>query len=450
MAGWRTLAGVLIAAAVADTGRAQTHSLTEAPPAGKYFHVRLHMKLAGEMRFRQESKWSSLKQQATAEHDFLERVLDVGPGGLARKAARYYRTAKASISVGPNTAAKSVRPERRLLVAQRVGDQGLCYSPAGPLTREDLELTEHFDTLCLPGLLPGKKVAVGATWKVANPVVQALCNFEGLTSQDLVCKLEKVAGQVAHVSVSGKVAGIDTGAMVKMTIQAAYQFDLKAGRLTVLDWKQTDVRDQGPASPASTAEIAIRLERAAIPAAEELSDLALASVPDQLDPPLPLTQVYYLDKEKRFELLHSREWRTVGLTDKQLILRLMDRGDFVAQATITPWSKAAAGKHLAAKEFESAMAEIPGWEQDQVLQTGEVKTGEKGRWVYRVSALGKLDGLKVLQNFYLVASPAGEQVVVTFTMTEAQAQKVGARDLTLVGSLDFPASREKAQKRKKK
>src|SRR5262249_54816132 len=199
-------------------------------------------------------------------------------------------------------------------------------------------------------------------------------------------------------------SGIDVGAMVKLTVKAEYQFDLKAKRLTALEWSQKEERDQGPASPASSNEVTTTLKRTAIEPAKELSDIALVSIPDGFEVPMPLTQVYYRDKKKRYDLLHGREWQTVAITDKHLIMRLMDRGDFVAQVTIAAWSPAQPGEHMTAEEFEEAMASSTGWEQDEVIQSGEVKS-EEGRWVYRISAMGKLDGLKVMQNFYLIASP---------------------------------------------
>ena len=65
-------------------------------------------------------------------------------------------------------------------------------------------------------------------------------------------------------------------------------------------------------------------------------------------------------------------------------------------------------------------------------------------WKYHLAAhgdaggaQGQLDGVAVVQNFYLVAAPGGEQVVVAVTMTPKQADKLGARDLTLVGSLEL-------------
>jgi hypothetical protein len=445
MTGWRTLASVAMALAVAGPGWGQTYSLVEAPLAGKYLRYQLKMTLEGEIRVLHEGKKVPMKQSARADHVILERILDAAPDGLVRKSAQYYQSARATITVNNDPSERKLRPKRRLLVAQRHQQQGLIYCPAGPLTREEVGLTEHFDTLSLAGLLPGKAVAAGATWKVANPVAQALCNFEGLTSHDLVCKLVRVSGNVAHVSVKGTAVGIDTGALARLNIDAHYEFNLRDRRLTALVWKQKDERDQGPANPTSTAEVTTRLTRTPIEAADELSDVAIVPVPDNFTPPPLMTQVYYRDTEKRYDLIHDRNWQTVGQTDRHLILRLMDRGDFVAQVTITLWTRAQPGKHLSAEEFQKAMAETTGWEAEQELQAGEVPA-EEGRWVYRISAMGLLDDVKVMQNFFLVASPQGEQVVLVFTTTPGQAKKLGTRDLDLVGGLSFPATRKGAKK----
>ncbi len=449
MAGWRALGSVVAILAVAGTGNAAPIPLVEAPVAGKFFRIELHMELAGEIRVEQDGKKVPLKQTARADHVFLQRVLDVAPNGLARKCAHYYTSARAVLAVGTDRTEATFRPGRRLLVAQRFNDEGLTYAPAGPLTNEERELTEHFDTLSVTGLLAGKPVEVGATWKVPNAVVQALCGFEGLTSQDLTCKLDGLEGTLAVVSFKGKAAGIDLGAQVKLTITGTYRFDLKTGRLTRLEWHQKDDRDQGPASPISTSESTTTMTRTPVEAVPELSDVTLVSVPDETDRdklPPPMVQIDYRDPRDRYVLLHTREWRRVGLTDAQHVLRLMDHGDFVAQVTITPWKRAQPGEHLSPEAFQEEMANSPGWEQDEVLQADGVPSDEKGRWVYRVSALGELDGVKVMQNFYLVAGPGGEQVVLAFTMTPAQAQKIGTRDLALVGSLHFPAAASEPRK----
>ena len=148
--------------------------------------------------------------------------------------------------------------------------------------------------------------------------------------------------------------------------------------------------------------------------------------------------IEYRHPKGKFELNYRRDWQVVGEPQDRLILRLMDRGDFVAQATITPWESAEQGKHLSPDEFRTLLAKTPGWVLDKELQTGEVPAAAAGHWTYRVSMLGQLDGTAVLQNIYLVAGPNGDQVIVAVTLPPKKADQLGSRDLSLAGSIDFP------------
>jgi len=433
---WQTLVGVALLAAV--PAQAKDYTLAEAPKPGDCVRIRLTMKLAGQMRFQRDGKMVPLQLSAAAAHEFPERVLAVSKSGTIEKVARFYDKASATITVGKERTERTLRPVRRLVVAQRYKEGPLVYCPVGSLFRQELELTsEHFDTLHLAGLLPGKAVSVGATWKVSNAIAQALCNFEGLAEQDLTCKLERADDKTAHVSVKGTATGIDVGAQVKMTVDASYHFDLSAVRLNRLEWKQKDEREQGPASPATTVETTTTLTREPVAQPASLNDVALASVPKGEEVPPQMLQLDYQDEKGRFNLLYGRDWHLVSRSDAHVVMRLMDRGDFVAQVTISPWTPAPKGKaHLSAEEFKQAMNDTSGWQPDGEIQAGDVPT-EKGRWVYRLSESGRLDGLEVVQNFYVVAHEDGRQVVLAFTMTPKQAERIGTRDLSLVGSLDF-------------
>ena len=55
---------------------------------------------------------------------------------------------------------------------------------------------------------------------------------------------------------------------------------------------------------------------------------------------------------------------------------------------------------------------------EEVIDRGEVPT-DADRWVYRITARGELEGSKVVQNFYVVATASGEQMILTFTMKPA-------------------------------
>lgn len=443
----RSLQSALVALILVGAAQGQTYSLVEAPLVGCCCRLELQMSLGGEIHLQQEGKARSMKSEAKAKHDYQERILEAGTNGLANKSARIYQTAEATLHMGPYQSQRKFRSNLSLMVAQRHKDQLLSYCPRTPLTREEVELTEHFDTLALPGLLPGKAVACGDTWRLSNPVAQALCDLDGLTGHDLTGKLVEVQDDQAKIVVSGTASGIDLGASVKLAVQATAHFDLKAKRIVSLKWQQKDEREQGPVSPALILELNVAVARTPIPESTALGDYALVPIPDGA-PPEAMTQLYYQDPKGRYELVHGRDWILVGRTESHVVLRLMDQGDFVAQVTIAPWKKTEAGLPMSREEFKEAMTQIPGWEQEEALDKDEPDknyslNSPQGYTLYRVAAAGKLDGVKAVQFFYLVAGPQGEQVVMTFTLTPAQVSKLGTRDLALVRGLTFIAAKEK-------
>lgn len=440
MGAWRVLGIVGLLLATASFGWAQNCTLLETNQSGECSKIRIDMKLSGEILIRKADKTEPIKLEASAIHEYPERILSVAQDGLVQKTARLYETAKATVLAGGERFERTLRPERRLIVAQFYKDQSLVYAPSGPLLREELDLVaEQFNGAVVGGILPGKETAVGETWKVSSSVVQALCNFEGLTEQTLTGKLESVTADTATISLSGTATGIDQGAIAKLKIEATGRFDVKAKRLVSLVWKQKDERDQGPVSPAVGVESTITLKRQRIEQPAALSDVALVSVPQDWEPPAPMTQLDYRDPQGRYSLLYPRCWHITAQVKDQLVMRCMDRGDFVAQVTLTPWKKAEKGKHVAAEEFKQVMNDIGGWQPDKEMQAGEVPA-ENGRWVYRYSASGQLDGVAAVQNCYVIATPEGEQMIVVFSMTPKQADKLAARDLSLIGSLEIPAA----------
>ena len=209
-----------------------------------------------------------------------------------------------------------------------------------------------------------------------------------------------------------------------------------------LKWAQHDEREAGPATPASVVDAEILVTRRKIDRPMSLDDGTLAAIPMGFTPPASLLLLEYKDPQKRYELLHERGWSQVTRTQNHLVLRLMEKGDFLAQATITQWSMAGKGRHQSAGEFQAAIRKIPGWEQGEVLSSAELPSGDR-RWIYRHAVSGKLEGVEVLQTFYLIAGPEGDQVVVAVTCTPKVANRLAGRDQVLISSLDFPMLEEK-------
>ena len=441
MARWRILASLVAALTLSGAARAQSFSLTEPAQADCYFRIKLSMGLTGQLKVVVDGKEKSLKELASAGHDYAERILETGSDGVATRAARLYKEARVAITVDDSNQERSLRKDRMFMGAQRTRDGVLTYSREGPLTREEADVTDHFDTLAVPGLLPTKDVAIGDSWKVGNHTAQALCHLQALSEQSLTCKLQHVQDDVATFSIDGTAAGIDLGASVKSTIAGTGRFDLKVHRLIAVDWKQSDERDQGPVSPASTVEVAIKVTRESVEPVNELSDIAV--VP--LQPRPELTDLEFKDAQGRFELQCSRQWYLVGRSNEHTVFRLMDRGELVAQLTVAPWQKATDGKHLTPDEVKSIVANSPGWNQDTLIKAEEIKL-TSNQWAYLVAGEGDLSSGRAVQYFYFLASPEGNQAMLTFTMTPAQSQKLGSRDLEIVrGFLLAGAKRDESQ-----
>jgi hypothetical protein len=420
--------------ALVGRATAQTVRLEEAPLVDACYRAKLTLDLHGKITFLSNGKTRTVTHAATAEHVFVERVLQA-KGAMAEKAARVYEVAKANIAGQPRV----LRPERSFMVAHRIKDQLVTYSPKGPLFDDEMDLTEHFDMLALPGLLPGKEVKVGENWGVPPAVVQAICGLDGLDAQAkqaLTCELKAVQGNRALIEIRGIVKGIQLGAPVSIVIGAdsRLHFDLKDKRIVKVEWRQNDERPQGPANPNLSADVTIFVERTPIAQPAELNDFAMVQVPAGL-PTAKHTNIEYRDPKEKYSFEHSREWQFVGERDGKRILKLLTaRGDYVSDAILMPWR---GPKIASAKDFKEQMDQTPGWEATDEAQLDEAVKHPAGYTVYRVAAPGKLEGAPAFRTVYLIGNTTGQQMLITFITPPNQVNNLETRDLTLVESIEL-------------
>ncbi len=423
----------LLTLIVTGPATAQTVMLGEAPLPDSCCRVQLSLDLKGKVTFQQNGKTETVEHNATATHDYVERVLDA-KGTMADRTVRIYQTAKATIAAQT----RMLRPERNFMVAQRIKDQLVTYSPAGPLLGEEMELMEHFDTLALPGLLPGRQVKVGESWSVPPAVIQAICDLDALDAQvkqELSCELKAVDGDLVLVGIQGTVKGIQLGAAVSIHIDAKSKlvFDLKQKRIVELDWRQSDQRQQGPATPNLSADVNIKVQRAPIDTPKELGQFAVLTLPNE--PPARLTNIVQRDAKGKFAFQHSREWQDVGEQNGRRVLKLVTaRGDHLADATVMPWTGPKFGD---AQAFKQHMELTPGWTQESDSQLDAAVKHPNGYTVYRVSAAGKLEGVAAVRTAYLITGAADQQLLITFIAPPGRVNQLDARDQALVDSVEL-------------
>jgi hypothetical protein len=410
--------------------------LTEKVAPGDVARYTLELELKGNLIVTGEKGKQPIRLEARAKHVFADRVMAV-TDNMASTSARYYQEASATAVLASEKTSRSLPSDRRLIVARRNPDGMVCYAAAGALTRDELDLvTEHFNPRSLPGLLPGKAVNVGDTWSITDVGTGAACLLDGVIKTTLVGKLTGVKDGVATFTVEGTAEGIETGAKTSLAVSATGRFDLAAGCVTELVWKQQDERQQGAVNPASLVEATMTLRRQPLAMRPtELSDEAVAMLEDATVP-ARATDLRQTEPRGRYHIVHARDWHVTGQTENHLVMRLVQKGEFVAQATVSVWKKMEPGSHTSIEDFKKAVASAPTWAPTKVVLDGEMPiTG--GKWLYRMTVEGKMEDVPVVQTFYLLAGPQGDQVAVTIAAKPDKFKALGTRDLELVQSIEF-------------
>ena len=435
----RSAMGLVVAVLFTGSAFGQTVTLGEEVKPGELFRYELDLKLAGKMKVERQGKLDAIPFQAIATHKFVERIESGDARGGVGKVLRHYEVAKSNGDSGVDRTSRELAADRRIVIAQRTTDGSLHFSPDGPLYREELELVaEHFDTLCIPALLPNKELKIGDTWPIGAEASQHVCLFEGLIKSELVGKLTEIKDGQAVFTITGVAEGIEGGAHAKLSITATGTFAIATKRVVELKWEQSDDRAQGPASPATEVKAILTLKRTALSEEpKELNATVRAKIPADAKITDLVTMLRYADADGRYQFVYPREWHVVGRTKDHLVMRLLEKGEFTAQATMTTWKRATAGQHTPADEFKKLLANLPGWVPEAVTEDSVIPT-DAGRWLYRVALKGKQDGLPVVQSFFLLAGPNGDQLAVTVLARQEQAAKVGTRDITLVNAIEFP------------
>jgi hypothetical protein len=437
MRSFRKIAALLFALGLSSISIAQDKVLLKnEQKVGDGWHVALDMKLTGKIKLRDAEKVVALDLKATAQHDFEERVLTVSDG-KPTSVGRFYNTAKADITLQDKTINKTLRTDRRFQTALVSSDSPtVTYSPVGPLTDEELELTgEHLDVLAIHGLLPNKEVTVGDKWEVPFSVAQALAGVDAVIKSKLECKFEKIERNHAIITLTGDIEGISKGSTLKATMAAGLVYSLEAKHFTGCTWRYRENKEQGPLNPAAEIESEISATWKHGLALTEVTDGKASTIP--ATPPPALLMLEFRDAASRFAFNYERNWGVVSKTEKQAVLRLLDRGELIAQMNLTPYQQVKPGEHATLDEVEKLVGQAPGYKLDKVLEKTTVEASP-GFWIGKVSTTGEASELPMQQIVYAIAGPRGDQVLLSFTVETEQAAKLAGKDLSLVRTVSLP------------
>ncbi len=386
----------------------------------------------------QEVKHLPLHVQA--ELQFAERVLSASKNWSDVRLARNFQSAQAKIKLHETDLANELRLERRLIVIESNPKSAIQFSPNGPLTREELELiATPASGLALEALLPAQPTKIGSQWKLDDSTVARLLGLEAVSEHDVACTLDSVKDQVAIVSLAGKITGAVSGISSDVELKGKLNFDLKQRAVTWLTLAFKENRAIGHAQPGFEVLTTLRLVLDPSQPAPELSDKALAGL--AVKPNDSATMIELNSESGGFQVAHDRRWSVMLERNDLTVLRLVDRGDLVAQCNITPRPPLAKDQQLSMAGFQDDVKRVLGKNFEEIVEASE-ETGDNGLRVLRCVVAGKVGELAIQWTYYHLSDDANHRASLVFTIESALLERFAHIDRELIGNFRFLADKD--------
>jgi hypothetical protein len=372
-----------------------------------------------------------LKVQTRTE--FAERIVTLDADGRPARVARWVTQAAAALNGEIRTRATATRPEVALLVAERRDESVVVFSPAGPLTRSELEVVEAVgDPLALTGLLPDRPVVRGDHWRVGGDAVRGLSGYDALAANALDASVESLDATAAIIRLKGEIRGAALGGAGTIACEGTLRFDRAAGQIVRLDVTRRETRKAGPVEEGLDITSTLTVERQAIATPAALSDAVIAALPRDRDPEREL--LILMAPDGKYTLKHDRDWHIYWDDTRLTVLKRLDHGEVIAQCNLNVGPKVPPGKHQHPDQFRDDVRRALGARFDRFVGAGEVEGDPAGGFRYKVAVQGRQGDVGILWDYYLIAGPDGDQVLATFTHAVAQESAFGGQDARLVAS----------------
>lgn len=415
---------------------AETYSLTHKARLGDSTRVKLEMHVGGNLRLTKDGKSRDLPMAVEAKLTYDEQITSLGAAKSPWRSLRHYSQAEAEIGVEKGGVKPSLSTERRLIGVESLDGVSTLFSPSGPLTREELDLVDiPGNTLLIDEMLPSEPVAIGGSWKHADSLLTAILGLDAVSFTDAQSVLGEVADGKARIAMAGAVQGAIGGVSTSIELKAKYEYDLQQKRITWFALLIKEKRAVGHVSPGLDVVAKLILTVTPIAESEQLK-AAQASKPIT-SPTSNLTRLSYAHMSGKWRFMYDRSWYVTSDEKNLAVMRMVDRGELVAQCNISPLPPNG-GKPVTLAEFQADIQRSLGANFGSFLNASQA-TDATGSTVYRVTASGMVSQLPVQWIYYLVASQQGERVTLAFTLESDLVERLGQADKTLVSTVRFVA-----------
>ena len=434
---WLTLLAAALVASLlktTDLPASDTYLLSSRRNEGDLQRVQVVIEVSGKVKLNADGrKISKLPVRVKGELVYQERILEVKTD--QRTHARYYDQAKAVIQVGKTRHQATLPEDRRLLVSQADNHKVTLFSPLGPLSRDALELVDvQGSSAVVERLLPGKAVAIGDSWSHADTTLATLLGLDVILQNDAQSTLRTVEGPVAIIKLKGSVRGTVGGVSTDVELNAVYNFDQDLGQVNWLAMSVKERRAIGHAEPGIDATARVRVGLTPLDEAPRLTDESLAGYPLEYQPGAGLLD--FRSHDGGFRFLHARGWQVMIDRHDVAILRLIERGDLIAQCNASNLSQLKPGTQPQLAAFQTDVKRALGDKFGQFIEASQSQT-KNGLKVLRAVVSGTVSELPIQWTYYHISSSSGRQVALVFTLESKLVERFAEADQVLVSSFEF-------------
>ncbi|HJS08465.1 MAG TPA: hypothetical protein VJ809_12425 [Pirellulales bacterium] len=423
----------LAAIATAIGGVCAQQASASSPPF--LTRIKAKFEVGGDLRMAADAKPATLPMSVVARFEYSERRIDDGSLPGEKRSLRYYTDAEAAIKVEKHASISKLPTEKRLIRSAVTQKRASLGAARGQLTREERDLLDlPFNTLLLNDLLPSAASQKGSRAKPSEGLLAMLLGLDAVSRSDVETVLTAVTAEVGEIAIEGAVDGVVGGQATEIELKGKLHFDMNHRQAFALAMLIKEKRSAGPVAPGLDVVARLELEIAPVAEVPQLSDKALAEVELATtgdEPPLA-----YHSAEGKFSFVYDPRWRITREQAESVVMRLVDRGDLVAQCNVSVLPKLNPQQVFTLEQFQKEVQQSLGKNFRQFEQAAEQKSAT-GLRMLQVVALGAVAEVPITWHYYLLINEAGQRAAISFTMEDTLADRFGAADRLVLDEFRF-------------
>jgi hypothetical protein len=420
-------------AAAAQSG--DKHTLAAQHRPGELTRVQVALQVGGDVKLVDEGgKALTLPMSVVANLGYDEALLAVTPSGQPARSVRYYDDARAVIKIEKGGERPAFNDSRRLIIAERKDNSPcLLYSPSGALAREELDLIDvPGGTLVLDDVLPGRALAVGESWKLTDTTLAALLCLDAVSFSDVESVLGEVKDGLADVAAGGNVSAAIGGVSTEIQLKIKYKFDVSLRRITMFAMLIKEKRAVGHVGPGLDTVAKVLMKITPITVSGTLNRDLVRRLPTSTT--AELLDLGYMPRGRQYRFQYDRRWFVTDDETKLAVLRLIDRGELLAQCNLSALPPTE--KPVTLADFQRDVERSLGKNFGQFASASQ-SVNKSGYAVFRVVVRGTVSQVPVEWIYYLVQDRRGRRVSLAFSMQQSVRERFAQADLRVVNALQL-------------